>query len=170
MPFSLIPSWMPNPHPLIVHFPIVLVVLACGVDIILALRLRAHGVAALAPVLYLLGAVSAGAAYWSGRLASASVFVPGMAHGLIDDHERWALAATIAFAITAVARLGAHLKGGPTARGIRLLFAALGVAVVFLVQQSAERGARLVYEQGVGVIPAPVTPPAPVGASAPTPR
>ncbi len=170
MPFPLIPPWAPNPHPLVVHFPIVLVILACGVDIILALRLRAHGVAALAPALYLLGAVSAAAAYWSGRLASVSVFVPGMAHGLVDDHERWALAATVAFAVTAAARLGAHLKGGPKGRGTRLLFAALGLAVVFLVQQTAERGARLVYEQGVGVIPAPLTQPDPTGDLAPAPR
>ena len=170
MPLQLIPPWVPNPHPLIIHFPIVLVVLACGADIIPAARLRARGVAALAPVLYCLGAVSAAAAYVSGRIAAASVFVPGMAHGLVDDHERWALAATVAFALMAAARFGVHLRGGPWGRGSRLLLAALGLAVIVLVQQAAERGARLVYEQGVGVIPAPVTPPVPVSDALPLTR
>ena len=33
-----------------------------------------------------------------------------------------------------------------------VLFVGLALALVVLVQQTAERGARLVYEQGVGVI------------------
>ncbi len=170
MPLQLIPPWAPNLHPLAIHFPIVLVFLACGADIISGVRLRARGVAALAPFLYSLGAVSAAAAYVSGRFASASVFVPGMAHGLVDDHEQWALAATVAFVLVAAARFGVHLRGGPRGRGARLVFAALGLAVVFLVQQAAERGARLVYEQGVGVIPAPVTQPVPAGDAVPSTR
>ena len=43
----------------------------------------------------------------------------------------------------------------PDTRATRLLFMALGLAVPVLVQQTAERGARLVYEQGVRVLVGP---------------
>ena len=170
MPPQLIPPWAPNLHPMVVHFPIVLVILACGADVVLALARRARGSASVAVGLYLLGAVSAGAAYVSGRFAADTVFIPGMAHGLVDDHGRWALAATLAIVLTAAGRLAVHFGGRSAGRGVRLLFAAAGLIVVLLVQQTAERGARLVYEQGVGVIPGPVTPPPPPGDSAPAPR
>ena len=72
--------------------------------------------------------------------------------------------------LTAAARLAVHLRVRGAGRGVRLLFAAAGLVVVLLVQQTAERGARLVYEQGVGVIPGLVAPPPPAGDSAPAPR
>ena len=71
--------------------------------------------------------------------------------------------------------VAAKTVGGPSrregrGRGDGLLFAAAALVVVLLVQQTAKRGARLVYEQGVGVIPGPVAPPPPAGERAPPPR
>ena len=149
---QLIPPWAPNIHPMIVHFPIVLVMLAAAADLIHLVRPRARGLEAIVPLLYLLGALSAVSAYVSGRLAATAVFTPGMAHGLVDDHKSWALATMSCFVLVAVLRLGVRFTGRDNSRGARLLFLALGLTVLVLVQQTAERGARLVYEQGVGVI------------------
>lgn len=152
---QLIPAWAPNIHPMIVHFPIVLVMLAVLADLIHVVRPRMRGAGAAAPALYLLGALSSVSAYVSGRIAAGAVFIPGMAHGLVDEHGNWALATMISFVVLATLRPVGRLVGLTDTRTTRLLFLALGVAVLVLVQQTAERGARLVYEQGVGVVPGP---------------
>ena len=149
---QLIPPWAPNIHPMIVHFPIVLVILAVAADLIHFMRPRTRGLEAIAPLLYLLGALSAVSAYVSGRLAATAVFTPGMAHGLVGDHEGWALATMSCFVLVAALRLGIRFTRCANTSGTRMLFLALGLAVLVMVQQTAERGARLVYEQGVGVI------------------
>jgi uncharacterized membrane protein len=135
-----------------VHFPIVLVILAVAADLIHVVRPRTRGAEVIAALLYLLGALSAVSAYVSGRLAATTVFTPGMAHGLVDDHESWALATMICFVLVAAFRLGIRFTRSANTPGMRMLFLALGLAVLVVVQQTAERGARLVYEQGVGVI------------------
>jgi len=153
---QLIPSWAPNVHPMIVHFPIVLVILAVAADLVHLVRPRMKGLGAAATSLYLLGALSAVAAYLSGRQAAGAVFTPGMAHGLVGDHGSWAFATTVCLILVAVLRLGGRLTRLGDTRAARLLFVALGLAIAVLVQQTAERGARLVYEHGVGVIPGPL--------------
>ena len=91
---QLIPAWAPNVHPMIVHFPIVLVMLAALADLIHVVRPRMRGPGTLAPSLYVLGALASVSAYVSGRIASATVFIPGMAHpptrrsALSDDQRR----------------------------------------------------------------------------------
>ena len=149
---QLIPAWAPNVHPMIVHFPIVLVMLAALADLIHVVRPGMRGPGALAPSLYMLGALASVSAYVSGRVAAATVFIPGMAHGLVDEHHNWALATMISFVVLATLRPVGRLVGLADTRTTRLVFLALGLAVLVLVQQTAERGARLVYEQGVGVV------------------
>ena len=144
---QLIPAWAPNVHPMIVHFPIVLVMLAALADLIHVVRPGMRGPGALAPSLYMLGALASVSAYVSGRVAAATVFIPGMAHGLVDEHHNWALATMISFVVLATLRPVGRLVGLADTRTTRL-----GLAVLVLVQQTAERGARLVYEQGVGVV------------------
>jgi uncharacterized membrane protein len=152
---QLIPEWAPNVHPMIVHFPIVLVMLAALADLVYVVRPRLRGAGALAPSLYVLGALSSVSAYVTGRLAAGTVFIPGMAHGLVDKHGQWALATMISFVVLATLRPVGRLVGVADTRTTRLVFLVLGLAVLVLVQQTAERGARLVYEQGVGVVSGP---------------
>lgn len=58
----------------------------------------------------------------------------------------------------ATLRIWGSYSGRLDRRGWRFLFATIGVALAVLVQQTVERGARLVYEQGVGVITGPPGP------------
>jgi len=150
----LLPSWAPNVHPLIVHFPIVLVLLAVVVDVVQVLRPR-DGAASLAVALFVLGAVSALVAFLSGWDAAGEVFTPGMAQALVADHRRWAIVTTSALVAVALLRIATHLSGRGRSRSARAVFLALSLALSVLVQQTAERGARLVYEQGVGVVAGP---------------
>ena len=149
---SLIPSWAPNVHPLVVHFPIVLVLAAAAVDLLAAFLRRPGGFGAAAVAGYVLGAMAAVVAYVTGSAGAVTVLIPGMAHGLVADHRRWAFVTTWYLVALVAARLLAETIGILRARPYRAIFVALGLAGAVLVHQTAERGGRLVYEQGVGVI------------------
>jgi len=155
---SLLPSWAPNLHPLVIHFPIVLVITAVAIDVMDTMFERPAWLPVMSTGLYTAAALAAVTAYLTGQRAADVVFVPGMAHPLIDDHRMWALATAWYVGVTAIARLAAARLGFPRARVHRVLLFAVGLIAVVLVQQTADRGARLVYEQGVGVIAAPGSP------------
>jgi uncharacterized membrane protein len=152
---SLIPGWAPNLHPLIIHFPIALLIAAAMADLVDALFERPPWLGVGAASLYLVGAGATVVAYVTGGQAAATVFVPGMAHPIVEDHRAWALLTVWYVAIVAVVRLSALFAGFPRARAHRVLRVTAALIGVFFLQQTAERGARLVYPHGVGVIAAP---------------
>jgi uncharacterized membrane protein len=148
---TLLPDWAPNVHPLVIHFPIAWWIAAVLVDLVALAIPRAAWADTVASCLYPAGAVSAVAAYVTGRQAAATVLMPGMALPIVQQHENWALATTLAFAIVTLFRLWARFWRPQPQRAIRT--ALVGAALVALVClfQTGERGARLVYERGVGV-------------------
>ena len=85
----MIPNWAPNIHPMLVHFPIVLLVAAVGTDLLALMLEKQTWLRPMATSLYVTGAVAAGVAYATGLQAAAEVFVPGMAHPIIADHRAW---------------------------------------------------------------------------------
>ena len=153
-PESVIPSWAPNVHPLIIHFPIVLVVLGLAVDVFRVFRPRV--LSGVPEWLYAFAALAAGAAYVSGRVAADNVFVPGMAHPIVQSHGTWSLVTVVSLLVLTGLRVMFLRRAVPDHLSLRILFVVLGIAVNFLMVQTAERGGRLVFEQGVGVIPGPV--------------
>jgi uncharacterized membrane protein len=152
---SLLPNWAPNLHPLVIHFPIVLLITAAAIDLVDVVFERPAWLGAAATSLYVAGAASAVAAYLTGVQAGATVLTPGMAHPFVSDHRSWALVTVWYFAVAASVRLAARRAGFPRARSHRLVLLTVGLIGVLFLQQTAERGARLVYEHGVGVIVAP---------------
>jgi uncharacterized membrane protein len=151
MPF-VIPDWIPNVHPLVIHFPIALLITAAAVDLANIIFGRPTWEAGMAAYLYTAGTAFAVVSYLTGRDAAAIVFVPGMAHSLLDDHWRWALLTTGYFAVFAAIRLSTHFARVKWSRFSRVLIVVLGLIGIAFLHQTAEQGARLVYEQGVGVI------------------
>ena len=138
-------------HPLLVHFPIGLIVTAAVIDVAAlgtdprsTLRRAATG-------LYLAGAATLIAAYFTGRSDAALVRIPGPAHAVVDEHWTWALRTTVYMGLLGVGRLGLEVAGLLTGRGRWLPVVAAGLVGVLLLFQTAERGGRLVYEHGVGV-------------------
>ena len=154
MPFGhlWLPEWAPNLHPVLVHFPIALLVTAVAVDF-LAVCSRDGSFARRATGFYALGATCLLVTYLSGRDAAATVFTPGMAHATVQEHWAWALWTTVYFVALTGGRLlgrGRLSRGG---RGVRGLFLLAGTCGVLFLTITAERGARLVYQYGVGVGP-----------------
>jgi len=152
---SLLPSWAPNLHPLVVHFPIVLLFAGVVADLVYAVFNRPAWLGSGGASLSVAGAFAALAAYLTGDQASATVYIPGMAHPAVESHETWALVTTGYFALAVLARWSAGFAGFPRSRRHRAWIVGGGLVGLLLLHQTAERGARLVFEYGVGVIAAP---------------
>ena len=149
---NLLPDWAPNIHPLIVHFPIGLLLMAAVVDGA-ALILRCNrSLRMVATVAYVGGTLTLIAAYFSGRSAAEIIWLPGMAHAAIRDHWDMGLRALWFFVILTAIRLvllAWFRSPRPIVVGALVIAGAVGV---ILIGQTAERGGRLVYELGVGVL------------------
>jgi uncharacterized membrane protein len=148
---NLLPDWAPNVHPLIVHFPIAWWIAAVIVDLIAVMLPRAAWANTTASTLYPAGAVSAAVTYLTGREAAATVHTPGMAHSIVLEHWNWALVTTVAFGLIAVLRVAVNFRRPHPPRWIRTALAAAALAALACLFETGERGARLVFEQGVGV-------------------
>jgi uncharacterized membrane protein len=151
MSFQLVPEWAPNLHPILVHFPIAWLIAAIVVDCVSLILPRPTWAEVTATVLYPAGAVSALATYLTGREAAATVFTPGLAHAVVQQHWNWALATTIFFGALSTLRLTLFfVKRRPSFAG-RAALTAAGLAGLILLFYTGELGARLVYQYGVGV-------------------
>jgi hypothetical protein len=109
-----------------------------------------------AAALYGLGAVGAGAAYWTGRRAEETLpHIPPQALGTLADHADWALWTLWVVIPVAFLRLLLAVVDRRSERLTRLgargaLLAAAGLGVGFLVI-TADRGGEGVFRHGLGV-------------------
>jgi uncharacterized membrane protein len=149
---NLVPGWAPNPHPLVVHFPIALLLTAAGLDIAgWALRCN-RSLRFVATVLYILGTLAIVAAYFTGRAAAGTIYLPGMAHAAVKEHWEWAFRSVWFFTILTVVRLVLLWRARPDPRpALIALLALVGLLGVVLLGETGDRGGRLVFEFAVGV-------------------
>ncbi len=146
----LVPSWAPNLHPLIVHFPIALLAAAGAVDLADLLLRGREPVRNAATWLYVAGAATAVAAYFSGVEAGRTAALTPAGAALAATHADWAFRATWLFAFFASVRLAMSyaVRPGRWLVATSLLIAAVGLAALV---QTVRHGSRLVFEHGVGV-------------------
>ncbi|HEY5564036.1 MAG TPA: DUF2231 domain-containing protein, partial [Rhodothermia bacterium] len=144
-----IPDWAPGLHPLVVHFPIALLVSALIMDVF-SLVQRGRGITA-STWLYVAGAVTLAIAFLTGRAGADAVMVPPEAERILTDHENWALRTLIFFSVLAFVRLLVLMIRRLRNRAINGVMALFGVVGVGLLTMTADRGGNLVYGFGVGV-------------------
>lgn len=144
------PDWAPNIHPLIVHFPIALLVAAVVTDLLGVVMARRPGLREAATWLYCAGAAGAIAAYLTGSNAADSMLLPAEVTPLVDVHDNWAFRTTALFTLLAAARVA--LPRFVTLKA-PAWWGALAVALVGtgMLYETAEHGGRLVFEHGLGV-------------------
>ena len=148
----MLPDWAPNVHPLVVHFPIALLFVGALVDAVaLAVRERHAWVRTSAVGLYALGALGTAVAFLTGRDASNKVDLPAQALTTLNAHADWALYLVWFAGLYALLRLAALYWKPDYRLAVHLPLALLGLVGLVLVQQTAERGGRLVYQHGVAV-------------------
>ena len=148
---ELIPDWAPNIHPMLVHFPIALLCTAVLLDVIALLFRKKEGLRLGAVIVYVLGAVGALVTYLTGKSAGDSFLLSGAANTALTDHADWGTATMWFFVIYALVRVGVLWwdREGKTAIWAPLLL--IGAGGLFLVYETAEHGAQMVYRYGVGV-------------------
>jgi len=169
-----VPTW-DGFHPLVIHFPIALLLVA-PVFIMagLAAPREARSCFAAALILMGLGVVAAWVAVASGHAAAELVEQEGAVRTVLERHaELGEMTRNVFTALTLVfmvfvflpARLKRPLSRGVTA-GLGLLFLVLYAAGALLLANTAHQGARLVHEFGVHAVVAGVS----SGSVAPGPR
>lgn len=147
----MLPDWLPNLHPLVVHFPIALLVVVVFLELVrLAIRSR-EWLDRSVLLLYGLGTLGLVAAFLSGRKAAETVDVEGAAFALLTSHEDWALAAMVFFLAFSALRLGAAWKGVDRKRWVAAVLAVMGGVGVGILAVAADRGGELVFRHGAGV-------------------
>ena len=147
----MLTSFVPNTHPLLVHFPIALLATAAILDVARMALGRSSSVPTVTG-LYMAGTMFLVVTYFSGRQAADTVHITGMAHGTIVEH--WTLAAWCVgyFVTLTVARLVMRSKLCRPQRSINTGFVLAGLFGLVLLMTTADRGGQLVYRYGVGVV------------------
>jgi uncharacterized membrane protein len=141
-----VPGW----HPLVVHFPLALILIAT--PLLLAARLlRSETMASTAAVVgtwnLCLGAIAAVFALATGLAAVLDLDVGAAARHAISLHMKWAMLSTLVLVLLAVWRgAGTAQESRPSWVFVIVLLAAAAALVV-----TGYRGGQNVYEFGVGV-------------------
>ncbi len=142
-------------HPMIIHFPIVLLIQAALIDVLVTARGDSLSGAGVLPLVgrfsLLAGAAAAVTAVGFGYLAHDIAVDKGFSDSLIEQHEGLGVTTASVFAVLALLRFAAPRFGlvldGPRGLGA----AALTVAGVGLLLTTAYFGGALVYDHGVNV-------------------
>lgn len=157
--FSLpsLPAW-DGLHPIVVHFPIALVMVA-PVFVVLAMLMRKHARVLLASAAALMLMAGGGALLASNTGEAAEDMAertPGAA-AVLDRHEELGeIAQNFTLALAAVLTVGAGLywlRGDRTKRGVMIgacaVYLLAHAAGALVVANAAHEGGRLVHELGV---------------------
>ncbi|GMK40304.1 hypothetical protein PCCS19_33600 [Paenibacillus sp. CCS19] len=132
-------------HPILVHFPIALIAIAVGYDLVYAIMHRS-----LPPKqglwLWLIAAVSAWLAVSTGPEEDAygnTTFLD--IHSMLADATAWVVTALTAF------RLFMHYRNKQIAKATLALYLVISIASLGLVLGTGYYGGKMVYSDGVGV-------------------
>jgi uncharacterized membrane protein len=142
-------------HPMLVHFPIVLLITACAMDIIvLSIKRDLTSRECLSMIsisALLLGTLSAGFAAVFGDIALDKAIFLGFPRGPLETHETLALITIAVFSVHCLLRLLAFWRRIPLRGRIGWVSALPGMVGVVLLIFTAYYGGELVYHYGVNV-------------------
>jgi len=144
-------------HPMLVHFPIVLLIITVAMDIIVLLLKRDLAVRECLPMIglsaLLLGTLSAGIAAIFGDIALDKAKSLGFPNAPLETHETMALITIAVFSLHCLLRLLALWRRYPLRGIIGWISAFPGMVGVVLLIVTAYYGGELVYHLGVNVAP-----------------
>lgn len=147
---ELLPQWVPNLHPLLVHFPIAILFVAFIMDFLSFFLDKEWWSERATSLLYLVGAAFALLTYYSGGIAADSVHIPTEAEHVVGAHAGWAWWLIWFFGLYAIIRVILNLiykAENPKVHTVMFILAIFGL---FIVYETGEHGAELVYNYGIG--------------------
>lgn len=147
---QLLPDWAPNIHPMVIHFPIVLLIIAVLFDIfgLIIKKIDWFGKSAL--ILYLLGIISLIAAFLTGRSAADGLEIPTQVIPAVTDHADWAEITLWFFIIYTIIRLFVGLKFKLLKKAYLTPLVLISFIGIYFLYQTADHGAKLVFGYGLG--------------------
>ena len=146
---ALLPSWTPNLHPLVVHFPIAMLTAAFVADLIAFILPHPTKAEHISTWLYTIGASLAVIAYFSGDAAARTVSISLDAIPVLQAHSDWAFRATWSFVFFSSIRLAMSYIHPPTTRQ-RLVTFFIAIVSLCALSFTVLYGSQLVFEYGVG--------------------
>ncbi len=146
MNVNLLPGW----HPMIVHFPLALVITAAAA-LLLARLMRTEPLAATLATVgtwnLCLGAIAALFALGTGLAAVLDLHLAVAARQAVATHVKWAIFTTLALLLLAVWRAAGNAqRSRPSWLFVLLLLAATAALI-----ETGYRGGQNVYRYGIGV-------------------
>ena len=142
-------------HPMLVHFPIVLLITATAIDMILLLLKKDLTSRQCLPMIpltaLLLGTLAAGIAAIFGDIALDHAISLGFPPGPLETHETFAFITIAVFSVQCLLRLLSLWRRYPLKGYIGWVSELPGIAGVVLLIFTAYFGGELVYHFGVNV-------------------
>lgn len=137
---------MESLHPVVVHFPIALLLTGVGLELT-ALLLKRPSLSQAARWNLALGMFGAAAAVWTGYRAADIAKHSFEIHQVMELHRKLGIATLVLAATIVLWRLWRGDRVGRVAKALRLVIMAVMVGAL---AYGAHLGGRLVYEFGVG--------------------
>ncbi|OGU77473.1 MAG: hypothetical protein A2V93_00250 [Ignavibacteria bacterium RBG_16_34_14] len=147
---QLVPDWAPNIHPMIVHFPLVLLILAVLLDVTGLFLKKDNWLTKAGLLLYLLGTIAAVLAFLTGRAASDNLAIPANTIPAVNDHTDWAEITLWFFIIYTIVRLAIGIILKSLTKIIVIPMVLIGFLGIYFLYQTGDRGAKLVFGYGLG--------------------
>ncbi|MCI0614931.1 hypothetical protein L0244_18215 [bacterium] len=140
---------LPNLHPALVHFPIVLLLIALLIDIAALIFSSRDWLRKSALMLIVFGTVAALVTFWTGRQAAETISLTAAVEGVLTRHENSAENTLWFFGVYATIRV--ILQAVSYRKWIHAVLIVLGLTGQYLLFKTADLGGALVYKHGVGV-------------------
>ncbi|HKJ46823.1 MAG TPA: DUF2231 domain-containing protein [Balneolales bacterium] len=149
---QLLPSWAPNIHPIIVHLPIAALLLAVFFDFLSLIFKRQEWLSKAAVFLFIIGAIGAILAVFSGKEAAEHLTIPKSMYHDVGEHADWGKATAWFFGIYAAFRLILIWWNKHKKQSIKLGAFIISLVGVFLLVETGDHGAKLVFKNGIGTV------------------
>ena len=140
-------SSMANIHPVVVHFPIALLVMFFIVDLVASILQKDSWRQVAAGMLYL-GTIAAGVSVAVGLMAAGSVEHGENVHLIMERHKLIGISILCLSLMLSIWRL---LSGGAIKGVTNIIFLIFAVVLNILIMLGADLGGLMVYKYGVAV-------------------